>query len=80
MTVRLRVRDIAEPQGLNLAQLQRRVNLSMSTARRVWYSTSDGSVDGPPLKQVSLDVIEQIADYFGVPPGELFEKENSRLP
>lgn len=74
MTIRLRVRELGEARQLNLAQLQRRVNLSMSTARRVWYSTSDGSAQGPPLKQVSLDVIEQIADYFGVAPGELFEK------
>jgi transcriptional regulator with XRE-family HTH domain len=74
MTIRLRVREIAQAHNLSLAQLQRRVNLSISTARRVWYSTSDGSEDGPPLKQVSLDIVEQIADYFGVPPGELFEK------
>jgi hypothetical protein len=75
MTVRLRVRELAEAKELNLSQLQRRVNLSMSTARRVWYSTSDGNAHGPPLKQVSLDVIEQIADFFKVTPGELFVKE-----
>ena len=75
MTVRLRVRELAEIKGMNLAQLQRRVNLSMSTARRVWYSTSGGNAHGPPLKQVSLDVIEQIADFFQVAPGELFIKE-----
>jgi transcriptional regulator with XRE-family HTH domain len=75
MTIRLRVRELGEAQGLNLSQLQRRVNLSMSTARRVWYSTSDGNAHGPPLKQVSLEVIEQIADYLGVTPGELFVKD-----
>jgi hypothetical protein len=75
MTVRLRVRELAEQRKLNLAQFQRKVDLSVSTARRVWYSTSDGSANGPPLKQVSLDVIEQIADHFGVAPGELFVKD-----
>jgi len=75
MTIRLRVREVAEASNLNLAQFQRKVDLSVSTARRVWYSTSDGSAEGPPLKQVSLDVIEQIADYFKVAPGELFVKE-----
>ena len=75
MTIRLRVGALGEAQGLTLSQLQRRVNLSMSTARRVWYSTSDGNAPGPSLKQVSLDVIEQIADYFGVTPGALFVKE-----
>lgn len=75
MTIRLRVRELGEASNLNLAQFQRKVDLSVSTARRVWYSTSDGSAEGPPLKQVSLDVIEQIADYFKVAPGELFVKD-----
>ncbi len=75
MTSRLRVRVLAEQQGINLSQFQRRLGLSLSTARRVWYSTSDGRAQGPPLKQVSLDIIEQVADYFGVAPGELFVKE-----
>jgi len=75
MTIRLRVRELAEARKLNLAQFQRKADLSVSTARRFWYSTSDGSANGPPLKQVSLDVIEQIADYLGVAPGELFMKE-----
>lgn len=75
MAIRMRVRELAEQKGLNLSLLQRRIGLSMSTARRFWYSTSDGSSHGPPLKQVSLDVVEQIADYLGVTPGELFVKE-----
>jgi hypothetical protein len=74
MTVRLRVREMAREKDLTLAKFQREVRLTLGTARRVWYSTSDGREDGPPLKQVSLDVVEQIADYFGVPPGDLFEK------
>jgi hypothetical protein len=75
MTIRLRVRELAEARKLNLAQFQRKADLSVSTARRFWYSTSDGSANGTPLKQVSLDVIEQIANYLGVAPGELFIKE-----
>lgn len=78
MTLRLRVREIAEAQGVNLSQFQRRLGLSMGTARRMWYSTSDGSEQGNALKQVSLDVVEQIADYFGVTPGELFEKNKTQ--
>lgn len=74
MSIRLRVRAVAEARGLSLNQFQRRLGLSMSTSRRVWYGTSDGREQGEPLKQVSLDVIEQIADYFEIPPGELFEK------
>lgn len=74
MPVRLRVRDIAESQGLTLNQFQRRLGLSMSTSRRIWYGTSDGREQGERLKQVSLDVIEKVADYFGIAPGELLEK------
>lgn len=77
MALRLRVREVAEQQGFNLSLFQRRLGLSMSTARRVWYSTSDGSDDGPPLKQISLDVLEQIADYFRIAPGELLLKIQS---
>ena len=75
MTIRLRVRDIAQAQHFNLSRFQRELKLTLGTARRVWYSTSDGREQGDPLKQVSLDIVEQIADYFGVAPGELFTKE-----
>lgn len=74
MAIRLRVREIAEAQGLTLNQFQRRLGLSMSTSRRMWYGTSDGREHGDRLKQVSLDVIEKIADYFAVAPGALLEK------
>lgn len=74
MTIRLRVREVAQEHGYSLAKFQREVKLTLGTARRVWYSTSDGREEGEPLKQVSLDVIEQIADHFDVEPGKLFVK------
>jgi transcriptional regulator with XRE-family HTH domain len=74
MALRLRVREVAEEHGLTLGRFQRTLGLSMSTARRVWYSTSNGREQGERLKQVSLEVVEQIADYFGVAPGTLLEK------
>jgi hypothetical protein len=48
----------------------------MSTARRVWYSTSDGSENGPPLKLVNLEVIDQLSRFFAVDPGELLVRED----
>jgi hypothetical protein len=45
----------------------------MSTARRVWFSTSTGSAEGEPLQQISFDVLESLSGFFGVEPGELFE-------
>jgi hypothetical protein len=38
MSIRLRVRNIARTKGLNLSQLQRRADRSMTTARRLWFS------------------------------------------
>lgn len=72
--VRLRVKDLAEARGLNISSLQREAKIPMSTARRIWYSTSDGSEDGPPLKLVNLEVVDQLARFFGVHPGELLAR------
>ena len=73
--VRLRVRELAEARGLNISSLQREAKIPMSTARRVWYSTSNGSAAGPPLKLVNLEVIDQLAQFFGVEPGALLTRE-----
>ena len=74
MAVRMRVRTLAEAQGLNMATFQREAKLPVNTARRVWFSTSTGSANGPPLQQISFDVIDTLAHFFKVPPGELFEQ------
>jgi hypothetical protein len=74
VAVRLRVKELAEARGLNISSLQREAKIPMSTARRIWYSTSDGSENGPPLKLVNLEVIEQLSQFFKVGPGELFER------
>ncbi len=74
MAVRLRVKEIAEARGLNISSLQREAKIPMSTARRVWYSTSDGSEDGPPLKLVNLEVIDQLSRFFNISPGDLLER------
>ena len=71
---RLRVRELAEARGLNLAEFQREARLPVSTARRYWYSTEDGSANGDPLKQVSMETLDKIADFFGCSPGELFRR------
>jgi hypothetical protein len=78
MTVRLRVRALAEARGLNLSTFQREAKLPMSTARRVWFSTGKGSAEGEPLAQISFDVIDTLALFFDVEPGELFERINEK--
>ena len=72
MGIRLRVREVAEKQELNLATFQREAKLGVSTARRFWYSTADGSPSGDkPLTQVDLRVLEQVARFLKVAPGDL---------
>ncbi len=77
MAVRLRVRELAVARGLNLSTFQREAKLPMTTARRVWFSTSTGSVDGEPLQQISFDVLDVLAQFFQVPPGELLEQTDA---
>jgi hypothetical protein len=71
---RLNVRELAEAQGLNHAEFQREARLPVSTARRYWYSTEDGSANGDLLKQVSMETLDKITDFFSCPPGEVFRR------
>ena len=75
MTIRLRVRELAEIRGLNISSLQREAQIPMSTARRLWYSTSNGKENGPPIKLVNLETIELLSDFFGVEPGKLLKRD-----
>lgn len=81
---RLRVREIAEDQGLNMSQLQRQSGLTMGVVRRYWYNTANGLAEGDALEMVSLAHINKIADTLKVEPGELLgEQEKSegiRIP
>lgn len=74
MPIRLRVRELAEGRGLNLSTFQREAQLPMTTARRVWFSTGTGSADGDPLQQISFDLLEKLATFFEVPPGDLLKQ------
>ena len=74
MPVRLRVRELAEARGMNLSIFQREAKLPMTTARRVWFSTSSGSADGEPLQQISFEIIDVLSRFFEVTPGDIFER------
>lgn len=70
--VRLRIKEVAEAQGLSLAAVQREAKLSMSTARRYWYSSRSGlERDSGTLREVNLFALKTIAGLLGVRPGEL---------
>lgn len=71
---RVRVRELAEARGLDLATFQREAKLGVSTARRYWYSTEDGSPKGEPLKRVAMETIDKLSEFFGCAPGDLFQR------
>jgi DNA-binding Xre family transcriptional regulator len=73
MTVRLRVRELAEARGLNISTFQRQADIAMSTARRFWYNTSNGNPSGPPLRRLDYDSLEVLCEFFGVTPNDLIE-------
>ena len=73
MAVRLRVRELAEKRGMNLAVFQREAKLGMTTARRLWYNSSDGSPTGPPLRRLDYDSLEVLCRFFSITPNDLIE-------
>jgi transcriptional regulator with XRE-family HTH domain len=72
--VRLRLREIAEKQGLNMLQLSHRSATSLTSIRRYWYGTKSGRKEGDPLRNVDLDLLERFAKVLGVKVLELFEE------
>jgi hypothetical protein len=48
--------------------------VSMSTLRRYWYSTKDGSVRGEPITLVDVYLLGTIARALDVPVGELLNE------
>jgi hypothetical protein len=71
--VRLRVKELAEARGMNLATFQREAKLGMTTARRLWHNTSDGNPGGPPLRRLDYDSLEVLCRFFEVTPNELLD-------
>ncbi len=62
--LRLRVREEAEKQGLNMAQLARRADIDQRTLRRIYRD---------PTQEISTHVLAKLAAALGVAPAELLE-------
>lgn len=75
MAIKLCVRDVARTRGWNLSRLQRRADLGMSTARRMWFGTGDGREQGPPLQYISLEALDRIARVLEVDPRDLLARD-----
>jgi transcriptional regulator with XRE-family HTH domain len=73
---RLRIKDLAGAQNINLSQLQRRADITMNTARRYWHSSRDGKDGGEPLEELNWTVLEKIAGVLGVKVRDLLSEED----
>jgi transcriptional regulator with XRE-family HTH domain len=76
---RLRVREIAESQNMNLSQLQRKADIAVRTARRYWFNTRSGNVTGEPLEELSLEVLGRIARALEVSVKDLIDDRLARV-
>lgn len=66
--LKLRVKEIAEVQGLNRNKLQLKSGVTLPLLTRYWNNTTT---------EVKLDALEKIAKALGVEPGELFESKEA---
>ena len=62
--IRLKVKEEAEKQGLNMAQLARKADIDQRTLRRIY---SD------PTQEISTLVLGKLATALGVSPANLIE-------
>lgn len=62
--IRLKVREEAEKQGLNMAQLARKADIDQRTLRRIYRD---------PTQEISTVVLDKLARALGVPPSDLLE-------
>jgi DNA-binding Xre family transcriptional regulator len=60
--IRLRIKEVAEAQGLNQSRLQIKSGVTIALLRRYWHNQS---------KDVRLEELEKIARALGVKPGDL---------
>jgi transcriptional regulator with XRE-family HTH domain len=61
---RLKVKEVAEAKGFNIASLSRRSDVSMKTVRRLWRR---------PESVTTTDTLERLATALGVTIAELIE-------
>lgn len=64
MTTYLRIREIAEQQGLNITTLGRRAELAYSTAHSLWHGDV-AQLNIKTLDRVARALTVQVSDLFG---------------
>ena len=69
--IRLRVREIAEAKGLNMAQLARRADVDVRTVRRIYRE---------PTSEISTVVLDKLATALDVKPSDLIDSSTGQTP
>ena len=67
---RLKLREIAEQQGFNMSQLQRKSGLTLGMIRRYWRNET---------KEVNLEALDTLATLLGVKPGQLLTDDEKDI-
>jgi DNA-binding Xre family transcriptional regulator len=62
--IRLKVKEIAEARGLNMAQLARKADIDIRTVRRIYRD---------PTGEISTTVLDKLAIALNVKPSDLIE-------
>src|SRR5713101_6791322 len=62
--IRLRVKELADERGLNMAQLARKADIDQRTLRRIYRD---------PTQEISTLVLGKLATALNVSPGDLIE-------
>jgi transcriptional regulator with XRE-family HTH domain len=68
MAIKIRLRELAQAQGLNLSQVQRRSGLTMTLVRRYWRNETSS---------VSLEALDVLSNLLHIAPGDLLVKEQT---
>lgn len=67
--VRLRVREIAESQGLNIQDLANKSGVAYSTVLDLWHDR---------VQQINKRTLGRISKALGVKPGELLDEDDQK--
>jgi DNA-binding Xre family transcriptional regulator len=62
--IRLKVKEIAEARGLNMAQLARKADIDIRTVRRIYRD---------PTGEISTSILDKLATALNVKPSDLIE-------
>jgi DNA-binding Xre family transcriptional regulator len=67
--IRLRVKEIAESKGLNMAQLARKADVDIRTVRRIYRE---------PTSEISTTVLDKLATALDVKPSDLIDSSTDQ--